>query len=264
MKKPGYLSISALILAALFIATEGQARQEKNAENPYLLKTFIDSAGRTVTVPHPPRRIVITCYGGASHEVAVLGGADKIAAQPSDRRFRQFLKMYPELNGIKDVGSFNNVNLEEILSIRPDLVISGIVSPQGNAKIERLGIPVFVVNVGRADIESLLQEFRTVGALLGGEKKAGELISFWRKRLSLVEERLATVPASKRKKVFYTSHGSSSPLSTGGHLSWGHHFIAASGGVNVAESLGFSQELTVEQLLLWNPDVLILSNTQAV
>lgn len=32
----------------------------------------------------------------------------------------------------------------------------------------------------------------------------------------------------------------------------------------MAESLGYSQELTVEQLLLWNPDVIVVSNTRAV
>jgi iron complex transport system substrate-binding protein len=258
------IAFSVLILVGVCGLPAGYAARRDLGNWPSYEKTVVDSAGRTVRIPPAIQRIVITCYGGAAHEVSVLGGADRIVAQPSDRKFRQFLKMYPGLNGIKDAGSFNNVNLEEILSLSPDLVIAGVVSPRGNKKIENLGIPVFVVAVGRADLEVLLKEFRTVGAMLRAEEKAAKLVSYWRGMLARIQERIAAVPASKRKKVFYTSHGSSSPLYTGGRMSWGHHFITASGGVNVAESLDFSQELTVEQLLLWNPDVIVVSNTQAV
>ena len=35
-----------------------------------------DMGGRKVTVPGEIRRVLITCYGGATHEVAVLGCAE--------------------------------------------------------------------------------------------------------------------------------------------------------------------------------------------
>lgn len=256
--------LCAVLLLGLWAVSQGQAAPVKSA-GPYAgQRTVIDSAGRAVVIPRTIERIVITCYGGAAHEVAVLGAADKIVAQPADRKFRQFLTMYPRLRGVTDAGSFNNINLEQILTLRPDMVIAGVVSPQGNRKIEHLGIPVFVVAVGRADVDLLLREFRTVGEVLGAEERAEALVAYWREKLALIEKRLSSVPAAGRKTVFYTSHGSASPLSTGGRQSWGHHFITAGGGVNVAASLAFSQELTVEQLLLWNPDVIIVSNTQTI
>lgn len=225
-------------------------------------KRVIDSAGRAVAVPQAMRRVVITCYGGAAQEVAVLGAADSIVAMPSERTFPQFSKMYPRLGDATDAGSFDNINLERILALQPDMVIAGVVSPQGNRKIASLGIPVFVVAVGRADIGLLLREFRSVGALLGAEKRAADLAAYWQAKLALIEERLSSLPAARRKKVFYTSHGSASPLSTGGRSSWGHHFITAAGGINVAASVGPSREVTVEQVLLWNPDVIIVSHSR--
>lgn len=226
-------------------------------------RTVTDSAGRTVALPGTIERIVVTCYGGAAHEVAVLGAAEKIVAQPSDRIFRQFLKMYPRFREIPDAGSFDNVNLERILALRPDLVVAGVVSPQGNRKIARLGIPVFVVAVGRADIPLLMKEFLTLGQMLGAEGCAAELVAAWQTKLGWIEKRLSAVPETCRKKVFYASHGSVSPLNTGGRGSWGHHFITAAGGVNVAASLGPSQEMTVEQLLVWDPDVIVVSHSRA-
>jgi iron complex transport system substrate-binding protein len=252
-----------LILIGVCGPTAQDTARKKPGGGSSSARTVIDSAGRAVKIPRAIRRVIVTCYGGAAHEVSVLGGADKIVAQPSDRTFRQFHRMYPALDGACDAGSFDNINLEKILSLRPDMVIAGVVSPQGNEKIERLGIPVFTVAVGRADIVTLLREFRAMGTLLGAEEKAVALVSYWRRTLNLIEERVATVPVAKRKSVFYTSHGGVSPLITGGRHSWGHHFIRAGGGINAAASLGFSQELTVEQLLLWNPDVIIVSNTRA-
>ena len=44
-------------------------------------ETVVDAAGRDVAVPGKVDRLAITCYGGTTHEVAVLGCAEKIVAQ---------------------------------------------------------------------------------------------------------------------------------------------------------------------------------------
>jgi len=48
-------------------------------------KTLVDMGGNKVVVPATVNRIGITCQGGAAQEVAVLGGADKIVALPSQK-----------------------------------------------------------------------------------------------------------------------------------------------------------------------------------
>ncbi len=50
-----------------------------------------DSAGKTVQVPQQINKIVITCYGGATHELVVLNGKEKIPANDQDvSRIRRF------------------------------------------------------------------------------------------------------------------------------------------------------------------------------
>lgn len=219
-------------------------------------RTVVDAVGRKVVLPDVIRGVVITCYGGVTHEVSVLGVADRIVAQPSMRRFPYLLKMYPRFAATADAGSFENVSIERIMTLKPDLVIAGITSPRANRKIESLGIPVVTAAIGRADIDTLLNEFRMMGKVFGKERRAAELVSFWKERLSFIRKRVSGIPVSKRKRVFYM--GSESSLSTDGRLWWGQHLISAAGGVNVAADIGPARQVTVEQLLVWNPDVIVM------
>lgn len=224
---------------------------------PPCSRTTVDREGTIVCLPAEINRILVTCYGGAGHEIALLGGADRIAAQPSVKGFPQFLKIFPNLAHTPDAGSFNNINLEQIMVLKPDIVVAGIISTQGNQKIKELGIPVVVLGIGRANIDGLLNEFSMMGQILGAEKKAAELVSHWKEKLSQIEGKTTSTPGLKKRKVFYCSVGP--PFRTEGRLWWGHHFIEASGGINVAEDITVGRDITSEQLIVWNPDVIITS-----
>lgn len=227
------------------------------AADPILPQTraIVDMAGRTVKIPQAIHRIAVTCYGGASHELAVLGASEKIVAQPTMKNFPLILKMHPRFNSIPDAGSFDVVSVEYIMSLKPDLVLASVTATKGNKKIEAAGIPVVAVNTGRADVGSLLREFWMIGSVLGEEQKARALVQYWNDRLSLIQKRTGSVPEAKKKRVFYGSLGSS--LGTEGASGWGQHFITASGGINVSKGNRTGGEVTLEHLLVWNPDVII-------
>ncbi|BBO86473.1 ABC transporter substrate-binding protein [Desulfosarcina ovata subsp. sediminis] len=225
------------------------------------VKTVVDRTGAQVCLPAAINRIVITCYGGASHEIALFGGSRKVVAQPSIDRFPLLAKIYENFVDVPDAGAFDNVNLETILALQPDVVFAGIVSPQGNQRIRTLGIPVVVLGIGRADIDNLLKEFTMVGGILGAEETAAALVAYWNDRLSLIRNRLASIPEEARKKVFYGTTGP--PFRTEGGLWWGHHFIRAAGGINAAQEIKMRGGVTPEQLLLWNPDVIIITTNHS-
>lgn len=66
-------------------------------------KIITDMGGNDVTVPADVQRIIITCYGGATQEVAVMDGESKVIAQPP-QSFPDFLKMYPDLTNVPRCG----------------------------------------------------------------------------------------------------------------------------------------------------------------
>ncbi|WP_242966770.1 ABC transporter substrate-binding protein [Desulfosporosinus sp. FKA] len=218
-------------------------------------KTIVDMSGKSVKIPSKVNRIVVTCYGGASNEVVVLGAADKIVGQPSQENFRQLLKFEPQFKKIPDCGSFDNISVEEIIKLKPDVVVASVTSPKGNKKLEDAGIPVVTVLTGRATIDGLHKEFKMMGEVLDKESDANALLGFWDNGLKLLKDDTAKLPADK-KKVYYML---GTPLQTDG-TAWGEDLITTVGGVNVSKGLGNANQISVEQLLSWNPDSIIMSS----
>ena len=73
---------------------------------------LIDANGKEVAIPERIDRIAVTCQGGATHEITILGAGDKISAQPTMKAFPQLLVMFPEYESIVDPGKFDNVNID--------------------------------------------------------------------------------------------------------------------------------------------------------
>lgn len=102
-------------------------------------KTIVDMSGKEVVVPKEINKVIVTCGGGVTQNLIVLGASNKIIAQPSSmKKIKQLLKLKPEYEDLPDVGSFDNVNIEEILKLNPDVAIASIGSPQGNQKLKKL------------------------------------------------------------------------------------------------------------------------------
>jgi len=217
--------------------------------------TVTDAANRTVNVPSQAQRIAITCYGGVTHQIVVLGAEDKIIGQPSMKRFPQLLKMKPALASIPDAGSFDNVNIEEIIKLDPDVVFAGIISKKGNKKIQDVGFPLVTMYIGKARIDVMKDEFLRTGSILGNQARAQALVGYWDEKLDLVRERVRTIPEEKRLRVYYSS---TDILHTEGNAWWTQDLLTLAGAVNVAEDIGQARETTMERLLEWNPEVIVL------
>lgn len=241
-----------VLLTLLLLQAAGSAAEECGA-------WVADVTGHRLCVPPKIERIIITCYGGASQEIALFMGGDRIVAQPGVGRFPQFTRLFPGLKELPSVGSFADVNLESVMRLRPKIVFAGVTSAAMNAKIEKLGIPVFTLGIGRHSVQTLLEEFLQVGTLLHQEEKAAGLVAFWRERLEMIRSRLAAWP-QPRKRLFYTA--GSGKKREGGSW-WEDDFISAAGGINVAQEAPPKGAVSAETLSLWNPDVILFPTNKS-
>lgn len=218
-----------------------------------------DMAGNTVEIPVNISSVAITCCGGATHEVMVMGASDMIVAQPTKCIMPQLKVLQPGFATVTDAGSFDDVNVEQILALHPDVVIASVTSEKGNAKIRESGIPVVTVMTGRGNMSLMKKEFAMIGQVLGRENEARALLTYWDEKIGLIQERVSTIPLDKRKKVYYmlgkTTH-------TNGGSWWGQEYITSAGGVNVAEGIGINRDTTLEQVIQWDPDVIIVSSNE--
>ncbi len=229
------------------------------AGSVFAQNTIVDSGGKTVKIPESIEKIIITCYGGATHELTVLGARDRIIAQPDMKRFPILVKMFPEFSNSPQVGSFDNVNIEEILKLEPDVVIGSVAAEKGNKSIEEAGIQVVQVLTGRGNIEALKDEFLMIGNLIHEEARASELVAYWDEKINMVKERVSKIPEDQKIRVYYML---GSTLHTNGGGNWGQSLITAAGGINVAEEIGTVRDIEIEQLIKWNPQAMILSENE--
>lgn len=245
-----------IIVTILFLLVLGGCGSKTSNSAPLDERTIVDMANKTVKIPAEVNKIVVTCYGGATNEIVVLGAADKIIAQPTQDNFAQLIKMNTQFKNLPDVGSFDNINVEAIIKLKPDIVVASVTSPTGNKKLEEAGIPVVSVLTGRATIDGLLKEFKMMGEVLHKEKEATELVDFWYSRVKVLKDDVVNIPVDKLKKVYYML---GTPLKTDGSA-WGQEFISIAGGINVAQKVENANLISVEQLLKWNPEVMIMSS----
>lgn len=242
------------LLLIFFVASTNVIAAEKAIKCEQVIKDF---SGKNICIPRKMNKIVITCYGGASQEIAFFMGTNAIIAQPNVDKFKQFTNVYPHLRNIKSVGTFNDVNLEYLLKLNPDIVFAGVTSTTTNKRIQEMNIPVYTLGIGKHNIHTLLDEFLSVGKILKKEQKAKELVEYWRIKINLINTRVSKIKPSKRKRVFYTS--GSSGLSSENKKGWGNEFITASGGINVASEIITQGSVSSEVLSIWNPHVIITS-----
>lgn len=153
-------------------------------------RTFTDDAGKTLTIPEPPKRVV--ALSPSIVEVMYAVGAPPVARVSSAR--------YPQpANALPAVGSSYQPNLEQIAAQTPDLIIvdSQIQSPQTVSELAKFGAPVFSLRLQTVD--DVTKALRTVGRLMGkneeGEKAAKEIEG----KLAAVQAKLP--PEAERPKV---------------------------------------------------------------
>lgn len=243
-------TVSRIILLASFLLITSVALNATVCDHK-----VPDFTGKEICIPQKIDKIIITCYGGGSQEIALFMGVDKIIAHPDSKQFEEFLRIYPDLKNVPSVGTFNDVNLETLLKLQPTIVFAGITSSMMNDRIHSAGIPVYTLGIGKHSIKSLLDEFDHVGTILNKKQKSDALIAYWNTTLSLIDKRISKIDPSKRRKVFYTI--ASGKMGTESPRSWGDEFIESAGGVNVAAKIPFQGGVNSEILNVWNPDTII-------
>ena len=156
-----------------------------------------DDRGKILRLPAPAARIVSI----APHltEIAFAAGAGKKLIAVSE-----YSDYPPAAKRLPRVGDGARVDIERILTLKPDLVLAWKSGNQAGdiARLERLGIPVWVSEPSRlADIPRLLRDVSALaGVAADGERAAGEFESELQRLRN--RYRVQTAP-QKSWRVFY-------------------------------------------------------------
>jgi iron complex transport system substrate-binding protein len=224
-------------------------------------RPIADGAGRKVVVPQRVQRIYAA---GPPASILVFAIApDKLIGWTSAWREaeRPFIsRKYADLPTLgRLTGRGNTANVEIVLQAKPDLIIDyGTVSPTLASLADRVqqqtGIPYLLLD---GDFDRMGDAIRLIGAAAREEGRADALARYAQDTVSDINRRVAKVPPGRRPSVYY-GRGPQG-LNTGLAGSITTEFIEQLGAVNVAAGLGRGGlvQVSIEQVLLWNPDVIV-------
>ncbi|MEM7445086.1 MAG: ABC transporter substrate-binding protein [Pseudomonadota bacterium] len=240
--------------------------------------TLTDIAGRQVTLPDQPERIVlgegrmmyaITPISEGNPFEHIIGWRDDLVQFDPDA-YRRFAETYPE--DAERMINFGNplagdFSIEAILEADADLVlmeVGSLFNAEQNGLLERLdaaGVPVVFVDFRRNATENTVPSLLILGRLLGEEANAAEFIDFYIAEMRRVTNIIDSIPADERPLVVLeNAAGWQQDFCCWSFGSYNYgRFVELAGGVNYASTLAnaYSVDLTMEGIVAADPDVII-------
>lgn len=220
--------------------------------------TLVDQAGREVTIPAPPQHGA-SVYGVATWYVYALGASDLLVAARylglrGDPEAQAWIaQMDP---GYEERALGAEVTVEELVARGTDLVLAGA---QKHARLADLlaevGIPTLLLYP--ESVEGIRQAIALVGAALGQEGIARRLDEYFSQVLTEVSQATANLPEQARPRVLFC--GTDLLRVASGDM-FQTELIRLAGGRSVSAGLsGYWQNVNLEQVLLWNPEVILIA-----
>ncbi len=222
-------------------------------------QSVTDGAGRAVPVPAKVERVF---PAGPPAAIFLYTLAPELllgwprANRPEEREF-----LLPDVGARPEVGRItgrgNTANLEVVLALKPDLILDmGSTSATYVSLAERVqqqtGIPYALLD-GRFD--GTAAAYRILGALIGQRQKGDAYAAIVEDTITTVTGRIATIPKSSRPRVYYARGPRGLETGLGGSINVETIELLAE---NVAGGTrGGLATVSIEQVLLWNPDVIV-------
>lgn len=217
-----------------------------------------DLRGKKINLAKPANRIVCLIESALSG-LYMLGAGQRVVGVSTSVYQEGVVNYYQKLDSrfrdktLPTPGSWDFINIEKVISLKPDLVIIWAHQEEAIRALEERNIPVFGVFI--KSFEDVFQEIRALGALTGTEDRAVALVEYTRHELLLVKERVSV----RNRPVPVYFMWSQGELETSGRPSTVQELITLAGGENVAGSIDQEHAVVnMEKVLRWNPEAIIM------
>jgi iron complex transport system substrate-binding protein len=218
-----------------------------------------DATGRALSAPEKVARVFPA--GPPAAILLYTLAPDLLLGWPRANRPEECAYMLPDVCTRPEVGRItgrgNTANLESVLALKPDLILDvGSTSTTFVSLAERVqqqtGIPYALLD-GRFD--AIPATYRKLGELIGRHDEAENFARYADDTLKTIDGRTAAIAPSNRPRVYYARGPRGLITGLGGSINVETIELLAQ---NVAGgNEGGLANVSIEQVLLWNPDVII-------
>ncbi|MBB3454696.1 iron complex transport system substrate-binding protein [Rhizobium sp. BK313] len=234
-----------------------------------------DQIGRQVHIPDAVNRVVILQHQTLNIAVQ-LDAMNKVVGVLDEWKQQlgaNYVRLAPQLANLPMPGGLTKVNIEELLKLKPDVVFVTNYAPADMIKqIEDGGLAVVAISLldvppdEAAKLNPSVKDepaaidagfatgVRLIADVLGNKDKGEEMIAVTKKTRKLVADRLADIPKDKRVPVYMANPD----LTTYGRGKYTGLMMERAGARNVASSIVGFKQVTMEDVLNWNPAVIFV------
>jgi iron complex transport system substrate-binding protein len=238
-------------------------------------RVVTDQIGREVHVPDHVNRVVILQHQTLNIAVQ-LDAMDKVVGVLDEWKKQlgqRYVRLAPTLPDLAMPGGLTKVNIEELLTLKPDVVFVTNYAPADMVKqIEDAGLAVVAISLLDVPPEEAVKMnpsvkdepaaidagfaagVRLIADILDRKDKGEAMIAVTKKSRALVAERLADIPEDKRVAVYMANP----ELSTYGRGKYTGLMMERAGARNVASEIAGFKQVTMEDVLKWNPSVIFV------
>ena len=258
------IKVTLLILLVVFLgfqhisfASEGHLHEGHSPEGNFhedhhdsvRKYIFIDDTNFSLHFDNLPKRIISVSPG--TTEIIGVIGADSMLVGVSLYSYYP-----PSVKDLPKVGSYVKPNIEQIISLNPDLVVMSFEgAPRSDVNhLRRLNVNVAVLRSGK--FSDIIKNINWLGEVLQHQKvakeAAGNLQSHYEQIRSLVQE----IP---KPRAFYSI--ALNPITSVGAKSFINSLIHDAGGINITGDIDQAYpRLAIESVIAMSPDVLVFSS----
>jgi iron complex transport system substrate-binding protein len=230
-------------------------------------QTIIDMAGREVTLPKNISRVVtLGPTWVLDTALCALGQGSKIINSPGkyNPAAKYLYLLAPQLKDATLISTDSDYapNLEQLLELKPDVVIAMI--PITISHVEAMvNAGLNVVYMWWTESEEIKNVMTLLGQIFNEEYRAHTYVEYFDYTLNRIQSIVNAIPDDEKLRVL---NGSLSGLYNNHLISeW---WIAAAGGKSVTADIWgnetFRASFSLEQLVVWDPQVIIVNNPSDV
>nr|WP_296035770.1 ABC transporter substrate-binding protein [uncultured Enterocloster sp.] len=238
--------------------TAAQSAQAEEASEAAGEREITDMAGRKVVVPDEVETVF-----SASTVTAIFMytlAPDKLLGWNYELNDLEKSVILKEYHDLPNFGMGDSINYEAVIATGPTIAVNvGTINDKMISDCDKLseslGVPVVAVD---GDLAASAEAYRFMGELLGEEEQAEKLASYAEKTFADIEK--MEVPEDKKVRIYY-GNGEDS-LETAPAGSAHGQIIDMVNAVNVADlemGEGSRVQISAEQLLAWDPDVIVVN-----
>lgn len=211
-----------------------------------------DGLEREVMLAAPATKIV-TLAPSNTEILFALGAGDTLIGRD------EFSNYPPEAADVYSIGSlYPSVNAEAVVALKPDLVLAaGVTNPDDVKKLADLGLTVYSTKFDTT-LDDVYEDITNVGTLVGKGAEAEALVADLKARVEAVQ----TATASADKPLVFYEVDATEPQKpwTVGSGTFIDSLITLAGGANVGASTPDYFQISIEELVAQDPDIIVLGS----